>query len=195
MVVSSVVSDGRLAHEPGGTGCGNHGHSEVGMTNSTTPTFAASMRYNMSSMSPTASSALHAEAVRSRVSGASIRCRSSRVSLSSVTASFINFDEPILTLTGVKLLISGVRRMLVVVGVCITAFLFRALFLMYLAMRASTVFPRRIWLPYLLISEVVPYAVLLIFYLLPGLQAVCTKCSITGRREDMSASVDMAGEA
>lgn len=192
IVMGSVASDGRLAYEHGGTGSGYHLHSEVGIP--TSATFAASVRYSVSS------SAAHAEATRSRISergsGASIRHRSySRMSLSSVTASFMNVDEPILTLAGVKLLISGVRRMLVVVGVCVTAFLYRALFLVYLALSASTVFPRRIWLPYLMFSEVVPYAVLLIFYLLPGLQAVCAKSCLAGRREDVSASVDTTGEA
>ncbi|CAE8607150.1 unnamed protein product, partial [Polarella glacialis] len=73
----------------------------------------------------------------------------------------------------VEPVLSSVRRILAVVAVCMAAFLFRAGCLLYLCWRQEEYWPSGMVLPYYVFSEVIPAALLLLLYLLPGLEAAC----------------------
>jgi hypothetical protein len=107
-----------------------------------------------------------------RTSRLSYRTRS-RVTFSTLTASLtLVYDEPSVVYPGVYPVICGVKRMLIVIIVCLGAFLFRATIITLIVCGTQAELPRRMWLPYLLVSEVLPYALLLFFYIIPGCQAL-----------------------
>merc|ERR1712196_231564 len=90
--------------------------------------------------------------------------------------------------------------MLIVVSTCTGAFVFRAGIILYcLITRGTTMqkheamFPRMMWMPYLLISEVAPYSLLLLFYFIPGCQAIhvgASSCRIRRRHSSSSAPIE-----
>merc|ERR1719353_1943820 len=105
-------------------------------------------------------------------SAAGIRTvRGSRVTWSTMTASLaLVHDEQS---ASVRPVVSGVKRMLIIVCTVIGAFFFRASVILYcLVSTDKHLFPRRLWLPYLAVSEILPYALLLLFYFTPGVQAI-----------------------
>lgn len=110
---------------------------------------------------------------RSLAMRSSYRATQSRVSCSTITASLaLVYDEASVSAPSVDYVISGVRRMLAVVITCVAAFFFRAAVILYCLVTTLNLLDRRMWLPYLLISEVVPYGLLLLFYFIPGCQAI-----------------------
>jgi len=138
----------------------------------------------------------------SRGGGHSIRTMRSSVRFSTMTASLaMIYDEPDIAMPSVIPVMSGVKRMLIVVCTCVGAFFFRAGLILYCLATTFGVFPRKWWLPYLTISEAAPYALLLLFYFIPGCQAIAagTGCCGHDRRlgssmaegdENLSASAD-----
>lgn len=65
---------------------------------------------------------------------------------------------------------------------CVAAFLFRAACILYLVWNDKQYWPCGLLLPYYLISEVAPAALLILLYLMPGIEAAC------GRQEARSRS-------
>merc|ERR1711920_1091885 len=77
--------------------------------------------------------------------------------------------------------LSMVKRILIIVAVCMLAFLYRAVCIVYLFQWKDMKWPDGFLLPYYIFSEVVPIALLLFLYLLPGLEAIW-HCCVSGRR-------------
>lgn len=96
-------------------------------------------------------------------------------SASSVSATSVGGgpDEISNAIPSVETVLSGVRRMLLVVFSCVVAFLWRAGIITYVWVRCRFEWPGHLFLQYLLFSEVIPVAMLLILYLLPGVHAIC----------------------
>merc|ERR1712039_901890 len=75
-----------------------------------------------------------------------------------------------------------VKRILIVVFVCVGAFLFRAGFIFYLFnVVGSFSWPLRFMVPYYALSEIVPILLLLIMYVLPYFEATCGACGMRAR--------------
>jgi len=84
--------------------------------------------------------------------------------------------------------LSCLRRILIVVSICMAAFLYRAVCIFLILLRwKNPVWPAGMMMPYYLISEVMPVSVLLFLYLLPGLEALCFACG--GARRGMQVSL------
>eukprot|EP00929_Paragymnodinium_shiwhaense_P029829 TRINITY_DN17028_c0_g1_i1.p1 TRINITY_DN17028_c0_g1~~TRINITY_DN17028_c0_g1_i1.p1 ORF type:complete len:672 (-),score=109.33 TRINITY_DN17028_c0_g1_i1:264-2279(-) len=83
-----------------------------------------------------------------------------------------------LSLPAVEPVLSGLRRMQAVISICVLAFVVRASCLVYVAVGRppgkQLTWPDGLFLPYMIISEVLPYFVLLLLYLIPGVHALCS---------------------
>lgn len=73
--------------------------------------------------------------------------------------------------------VSMVRRILIIVSVCMLSFLYRAACIMYLFQWHNDTWPAGLLVPYYLFSEVMPVILLLFLYLLPGLEAIWFSCN------------------
>eukprot|EP00931_Biecheleriopsis_adriatica_P050149 TRINITY_DN29020_c0_g2_i1.p1 TRINITY_DN29020_c0_g2~~TRINITY_DN29020_c0_g2_i1.p1 ORF type:complete len:465 (+),score=99.93 TRINITY_DN29020_c0_g2_i1:40-1434(+) len=73
----------------------------------------------------------------------------------------------------VEPVLGSVKRILAVTTACMAAFLFRAACLLYLCCTCQQYWPEPLILPYYIVSEAAPAALLLLLYLLPGLEAAC----------------------
>jgi len=91
-------------------------------------------------------------------------------------------DEVITSIPKVETVCNGVRRMLAVVMACVVAFLWRGVVLCYVWRWRKLRWPGDLFLWYIVFSEVVPIAMLLILYLLPGLNAICLSHRCTVRQ-------------
>merc|ERR1711874_774787 len=67
------------------------------------------------------------------------------------------------------------RRMLIVVLTCMLAFLFRACAITYVFVQTDWRWPPDLFFVYMTVSEVAPYAIVLLLYFIPGLQAACSR--------------------
>lgn len=73
-------------------------------------------------------------------------------------------------------IISMVRRILTIVSVCMCSFLYRACIIFYIIQQGGMKWPAGLLLPYYIFSEVIPLVLLLLLYLLPGLEAIWFGC-------------------
>lgn len=87
----------------------------------------------------------------------------------------------------VELVLGSVSRVLAVVTACVAAFLFRAACILYLVWNDKQYWPCGLLLPYYLVSEVAPAALLILLYLMPGIEAAC------GRQDARTARTWSAG--
>mmetsp|Transcript_5370 Transcript_5370/g.9583 ORF Transcript_5370/g.9583 Transcript_5370/m.9583 type:complete len:466 (+) Transcript_5370:31-1428(+) len=88
-----------------------------------------------------------------------------------VSGSHDSFTSP--TSTEVDAVLGSVFRVWAVVTSCVAAFLFRSSCILYLVCAGLQFWPCALLLPYYLVSEVAPAALLILLYLLPGIEAAC----------------------
>ncbi|CAJ1439960.1 unnamed protein product [Effrenium voratum] len=73
------------------------------------------------------------------------------------------------------MVLGSLTRVLAVVSVCVAAFIYRAGCILYLVCTDRQYWPCGMLLPYYLISEVVPAVLLILLYLMPGVEAACAQ--------------------
>eukprot|EP00927_Polykrikos_kofoidii_P079137 TRINITY_DN75931_c0_g1_i1.p1 TRINITY_DN75931_c0_g1~~TRINITY_DN75931_c0_g1_i1.p1 ORF type:complete len:577 (-),score=34.86 TRINITY_DN75931_c0_g1_i1:90-1820(-) len=79
--------------------------------------------------------------------------------------------EDRVALRTIRAVIVGLRAMFCMLFVCVVAFALRGIMLLHCMLRYSSKFPPPYFLLYMCICEVVPYTILLILYLVPGVLA------------------------
>ncbi|CAK9094266.1 unnamed protein product [Durusdinium trenchii] len=122
-------------------------------------------------MMPTLSASVNANAESEKESEAPPGQASARCSRSE-TGSFSSGSSAT-TVPKVESVLGSVSRVLAVVTACVGAFLFRAGCILYLVCTDQQYWPCGLLFPYYLISEVAPAALLILLYLLPGLEVAC----------------------
>eukprot|EP00439_Symbiodinium_sp_Y106_P050607 s3127_g6.t1 len=80
---------------------------------------------------------------------------------------------PVPCSTQVEAVLGSVFRVWAVVTACVASFLFRSACILYLFCANKQFWPCALLLPYYLISEAAPGAMLILLYLLPGVEVAC----------------------
>lgn len=80
---------------------------------------------------------------------------------------------PVPCSTEVEAVLGSVFRVWAVVTACVASFLFRSACILYLFCANKQFWPCALLLPYYLISEAAPAAMLILLYLLPGVEVAC----------------------